>query len=58
MFKSNYDPESRFLRCKWNLTEENVDLKNKDLFLFWFIAIYLRDAGKNQEKPHNHQQEE
>lgn len=53
MFKSYYDQELRFLRCRWNLNEENVDLKNEDLFLFWFIAIYIRGPGKTKKSPTN-----
>lgn len=49
MFKSNCDQELRFLRCKWNLNEGNDDLKNEDLFLLWFIAIYLRGPGKTKK---------
>lgn len=49
MFKSNYNQELRFLRCKWNLNEGNDDLKNEDLFLLWFIAIYLRGPGKTKK---------
>lgn len=53
MFKSKNDEELRLLRRKWNLNEENVALKNKDLFLFWFIAIYLRGPGKTEKSPTN-----
>lgn len=53
MLKSKYDPESRFLWWKWNLTEENLDLKNKDLFLFWSTAIYLRCPGRIKKSPTN-----